>query len=221
MKCGLAMFLFSILMEYSFVLAQCQNFNLKFQNAFCDRPSDAIVKSTTCSDVVVKWQGNKNQTYQIEASGFNQLTGESIALQSTTPDCSFSNCTATIFVKESMLLKWTIRSICKSDGATFYSDTLRGETVVVPSCSEQTGTMHLFPNPTTGSITVDYLGNTSGKLQLLIYDIRGSVIFKKWESAEAGIYSQYHFNLKGIPPGIYLLQAQIGAEITQVKFVID
>ena len=129
-----------------------------------------------------------------------------------------SHCTATIAVKEGAKVNWSVQAKCENG---IYSDTLKGAEVTIPFCDEQSGSIHVYPNPTTGHLTVEYLGFNDGKVQFTIYDMEGKKVFSRMEEVQVGINTPYQFDLDGLAPGLYLLEARNGASVKRVKFTIE
>src|SRR4051794_325666 len=71
--------------------------NLKITSPQIAKPTNATLVSTSCSTMVVKWQGHPNQTYLVQGIFKNAATNHSDTTQATniSVDNNF-NCTATI-----------------------------------------------------------------------------------------------------------------------------
>jgi len=78
----------------------------------------------------------------------------------------------------------------------------------------------IYPNPSAGRITVDYVDGISGNVEFTIYDGMGKSVFTEVEKSEMGISNIYDFGLQDLPSGIYMLEAKQSDEVVQRKFVV-
>jgi len=79
---------------------------------------------------------------------------------------------------------------------------------------------NIFPNPSAGDITIDYVNGNSGNVQFIIYNSIGTAVFTKLEKTESGISNSYDFSLPDLSSGIYMLAARQGDDVGQRKFVL-
>jgi len=216
-----------LLLSAANAYSQCQGPPQKIASPVCAKPTDAKVISSTCDQLQVQWKGSSNQTYEVTATFKDPLTKKTTSIIPISDitynmDGSYS---ATIPVIAGTDVAWSVQSICVVDARTFYSYALRGGTVSIPACKEQvdlsTKIGNVFPNPTTGNISFEYLSNSTGNVQFTIYDITGKVVYDKVEKATDVISITYNFNLSVLNPGMYLLEARNGNEVSSKKFVIE
>jgi hypothetical protein len=102
--------------------------NLKITSPQVAKPTDAILVSTTCSTMVVKWQGQANQTYVAQGVFKDAVTLRADTTKATTIsiDNSF-NCTATIPVIAGKEIGWSVEAQeLLNGGVTYTSYALRG-----------------------------------------------------------------------------------------------
>ncbi|MEP7128768.1 MAG: M12 family metallo-peptidase [Chitinophagales bacterium] len=78
---------------------------------------------------------------------------------------------------------------------------------------------NIYPNPTTGNLTVNYNCNNQSTIDFYVFDVTGKVMQTKTNEAFKG-ENIYHFDLNGWNNGIYILQIRNGSEINYTKFVI-
>lgn len=209
----------TIAMSLQALSQTCPDNLLKFQGPICEKPINAGVKEVSCTELVVKWNGSKNQTFEAEATYIDPSSNKIIKTAETEIDCDlFGNCTASFKVVEGTKVNWYVQAKCKNG---IYSDTLRGSEVVIPSCNPLSETIHVYPNPTAGNLTVEYLGINEGTVQFTGYDMAGKIVFSRIEQAQAGINTSYKFDLTGLTAGIYLLEARNGESVKWVKFIIE
>jgi len=102
---------------------------------------------------------------------------------------------------------------------------LGGKDILIPSCKEEAlfdaGISNVFPNPTTGEISFEYRSNESGSVRFTVYDMVGNVVFRNEEQTQLGMSAIYQFNLSDLAPGIYLLEARNGVDMSITKFAIE
>jgi hypothetical protein len=67
------------------------------------------------------------------------------------------------------------------------------------------GEMKLFPNPNSGDFSVSYELIVPAKVNATIHNLLGQIVHKNSEVRFAG-KNLDRFDIKGIPPGIYLLE---------------
>jgi hypothetical protein len=77
----------------------------------------------------------------------------------------------------------------------------------------------LYPNPTSGSLTAQYTGATTGKVELKVYNMLGKAVFSKTEPVFIGS-NAYHLNLSNLNQGLYILELSKGVLTKRTKFII-
>ena len=108
---------------------------------------------------------------------------------------------------------------------------VEGREVIIPSCKliaadndeiKETNTagLKVYPNPTTGYLTVEYNGSFAGDAHLAIYDLEGKQIFSTSSIAIKG-KNLYGLNLVNISQGTYYLELNNAYEHKRIKFVIQ
>ncbi|HEY6976611.1 MAG TPA: kelch repeat-containing protein [Chitinophagaceae bacterium] len=83
-----------------------------------------------------------------------------------------------------------------------------------------TTSLSCYPNPSRGSILVQYRTDISQVAQFAVRDIQGRIVFSKTELAEKGI-NTYHLNLNNLSSGTYFLQLANGQKERVTKIVIN
>ncbi len=85
---------------------------------------------------------------------------------------------------------------------------------------DPTNSMLVFPNPTTGQVTVQYQTTAAESVQLEVVDLLGRVVQQQTEQAEAGD-NTFRMELKSKAAGLYLirLQSQTGPYIQKIQLV--
>lgn len=78
----------------------------------------------------------------------------------------------------------------------------------------------IYPNPSNGSITVDYNSNADTNLEFFVIDVTGKVLQMDKAEAIKGA-NAYQFDLNKLSNGIYFLRISNGAEVTHAKFLIE
>lgn len=212
----------SLLLLMGSAFSQCPPGFFKFQGPLCEKPANATIKELNCSTLEVKWKGSKDQTYIVKAGYLDVATGKVTTVideWDIVVSCTGAgHCTAVIPVTAGSTITWNVQAKCPNG---IYSDTLQGKAVTIPVCDEKSTSIHLYPNPTTGNISVEYLGYISGPVQFSVYDMSGKKIFGSTEVTTSGVNATFHFDLAGFAPGVYFLQARSEATVKTVKFMIE
>jgi hypothetical protein len=78
----------------------------------------------------------------------------------------------------------------------------------------------VYPNPTTGALTIEYKSATDGTIELHVFDVTGKLMQVQSNSAFAGT-NTYHLDLNSLNSGIYLLEIKNGNEVTHSKLMIQ
>jgi hypothetical protein len=81
-------------------------------------------------------------------------------------------------------------------------------------------TISLYPNPSTGKVTVNYRSNKAEQVTLKIYDVAGKQVFSKSDIAVIGT-NVYKLNLKNLVSGIYYLELSSKNSLQRVSMVIS
>ena len=85
--------------------------------------------------------------------------------------------------------------------------------------AEQILNLHIFPNPTSGDITINYTLLTGENLSISLYSITGQMLrLIENKPVMAGTY-QRQIDMKGLPNGYYIIKLQAGNAITTKKIV--
>ncbi len=81
-------------------------------------------------------------------------------------------------------------------------------------------TTNVFPNPFTQEFNVQYTVESTGKVDLALYDMTGRFVASliKQELKETGQY-QKTFNANSLPAGIYVYCLEVGEKHTQGKLI--
>jgi hypothetical protein len=78
---------------------------------------------------------------------------------------------------------------------------------------------NIYPNPSSGRITVDYNSETDGDVNLVVFDLMGRMIQNQMATASEGLNS-FNLDYADLQPGIYMLEVINGSEMKQMKFEI-
>lgn len=146
----------------------------------CDAPENAICYITTENDSIV-WSPTENAiAYNIYESG--QLIGN-------TTDTTF-----VINASSATEHNYTLSSVC-SQGE---SETIEVQTTLVGNNGILEENTRIFPNPSDGNFTIEYLGNQS--CEYIVSDLCGKNIAQGKLSI-----GQNKLNLQGFPNGMYII----------------
>ncbi len=77
----------------------------------------------------------------------------------------------------------------------------------------------IFPNPNKGDFTVQFNSNSNNAVNIVIYDLRGRIIFDK-KYNNNGIFSQ-NLQLDAIQSGVYLVSVQDGEKRIVKRIIIE
>jgi hypothetical protein len=139
------------------------------------------------------------------------------------------NCAATISVKEGARVNWNVQSICSINGVTVYSPKVEGREAFIPYCQAITSlektnssaeTIRVYPNPTTGYLTVEFSSKAEGNTGFTVLDMSGKKVYYRSAGEVNKTNSGYQLDLHGLSSGAYLLEVHNGKEVSRVKFVL-
>lgn len=103
------------------------------------------------------------------------------------------NCSATLAVKPGQKISWSIQAVSVIDNRTFYSYPLRGEytgceetrivttaavntNMVKPGIGRAKSELMIYPNPTTGELTLKWSDTFQGNANITIMDATGKAV---------------------------------------------
>ncbi len=210
---------------------QCPPSVLRIQSPICDTPKNLNVSNIKCATIQLNWEGNKEQKYIVAATGTSNEANTLFETKAADYSCDENgNCAATISIKEGAKLNWNVQAICNIYGAIIYSPKVEGKEIVIPSCQSIAAgesndsktndeTIRVYPNPTTGYLTVEYLSKISGAVELKVFDVNGKTSFSKSFNAVAGS-DKYVLDLHNLLPGTYLLNLKNNGNVRTTKFVL-
>jgi hypothetical protein len=92
--------------------------------------------------------------------------------------------------------------------------TIRSTKLIAPSDK-----LSLYPNPSTGNLTVTFNSSNAGKTQLKIYDIKERMLFIKAEVMIKGM-NKFSLNLTDFRPGTYFFEVYDAGVKNRAKFMI-
>ena len=217
------LFLFILINTYAF--SQCPQSGLKIQSKDCGEPKGLAVANIGCAEMKIKWIGNSDQTFIVNANYANSKSGEMTVARVSDISNENGTCTAIIEAEEGSTIKWNIQAICKGKGAKVYSPPVTGPDTYIPMCRREKESTLLkgfavYPNPSKGSLMVEYTGKTESSIMLNIFDINGKKVFSQNQNAISNTMNQYKLDLHDLPPGTYMLEVVNGSETKQNKFVM-
>ncbi len=92
--------------------------------------------------------------------------------------------------------------------------------VSINEITDNINNINIFPNPTNGSITVEFNVNKKQSVNIRIYDIIGDFIYEKNQDYITGHYTTI-IDLSNISKGMYYLVIQTDTEIYKDKIIIE
>jgi hypothetical protein len=66
--------------------------------------------------------------------------------------------------------------------------------------------LHVFPNPTTGNLTIRYYVSDDSKCEIRIFDIKGRQIAQPLAEYKTAGFHQLNFNYEHVPNGLYIIK---------------
>lgn len=78
----------------------------------------------------------------------------------------------------------------------------------------------LYPNPTKGSFTIDYVSKTASQLTVEVTDITGKVVYSQPWYVKAGVNSK-HFALPAQAKGMYFTKISCGDKYNVIKTMLE
>jgi hypothetical protein len=94
---------------------------------------------------------------------------------------------------------------------------LTGEQEILPEPEQPSNRFVVFPNPTPGPFTLqNRTGSDPGRVDVEIFDLRGKQVMS---ASFAGERSR-GFELRDVPPGLYLLKVVSGGSIESFKLIL-
>lgn len=109
-----------------------------------------------------------------------------------------------------------------SFGCYSYSDTIEVTKVGVNELSDNTLNFNILPNPATGSATVFVDGTTTGPVDLIIYNVVGSIVSQKQLNINKGVVSKYAetIDISDLSQGIYNATFRFGNQQKVLKLFV-
>ncbi len=205
--------------------SQCPEPGLKIQSAACDSPSNLRVSAITCHELTVQWRGQQAGVYTIIARSVDSVTGNSYEAQASKYSCDADgNCRAVIPVKEGTYVTYSVQGVCTFGGSTINGYKCEGAKVYIPLCQQEpattSGKVRVYPNPSTGTLIVEYDNASSAALQFAVFDMAGRNVFSSRGDVIPRANGGYRLDLHNLTTGTYLLFIDNGKEKSQVKFLL-
>jgi hypothetical protein len=78
----------------------------------------------------------------------------------------------------------------------------------------------VYPNPATGNFMIVTDSQTTGQMDILIYDINGSIVSRAVTSLQTGM-NKLNYDAAALTPGVYIYELQINGATTRGKIVMQ
>ncbi len=72
---------------------------------------------------------------------------------------------------------------------------------------DQTTRLSIYPNPNEGTFTLSYISETLGNLEVIIFDLTGSIVYQVISNKNSEVMEQ-EINLSHLSTGIYMIKSQ-------------
>jgi hypothetical protein len=230
MKTLLLLGILSLAFCSSSISQQCPPSALKIQSPMCDTPTNLKVNTVNCTTAKLNWKGNKEQAYIVNAAGIDANANTLFEFKEVKYSCNESgNCTATISVKEGALLNWNVQAICNINGAVIYSSVVNAKETTIPYCNaiasdtkmkNDNDAIKVYPNPTTGYLTVELSNKIEPNIDLMVFDVNGKKLYERPGSSIARSGNGFQLDLHLLSAGTYLLEVHNGQETDRAKFIL-
>ena len=87
----------SLLLINTYVFSQCPQSGLKIQSKDCQEPKALSVSNLACTEMKVKWVGNKGQTYMVNATYSNASNDNVIVAKVSEGKDNYGSCNPGIY----------------------------------------------------------------------------------------------------------------------------
>lgn len=191
-----------VLFTTVYAMGQSPCTNTKVISPAVAKPAEGSIVSSTCSTLVVQWQGAANQTYTANVSSYNTVTNKWDTTYAAGTCNSSQQCTATLPVSAGTKVSWSVQAQQVVNGRTLYSYYLIGERdYPIPGCitvNDVTKTeaqksnavsnnksrevpsakneLLIFPNPAANEVTIQWNSEYKGTAVLAINDAAGKEV---------------------------------------------
>ena len=109
-------------------------------------------------------------------------------------------------INNSLTYEYRVRAICASEEGEYSSINTFGGTSRLATGNEF---IHVYPNPTTASVNLEFFLNTSGKTLIQVYDVLGHRIIELNRYLDQGM-NQMNLDLNDFASGYYMIQIRRG-----------
>ncbi|HEX5153785.1 MAG TPA: T9SS type A sorting domain-containing protein [Parafilimonas sp.] len=214
-------FFFCLLLVTNAATAQCNN-NLKVQSPVSEKPKEAMIASVNCNTLTVKWKGNRDETYKLNAVVKDAATNKTIRTKTIT-DYTFDglNYIANIPVVTGTKISWSVQGITAEENRLFYSYPLRGKEYVVPTCptsladntkadnalaviGEESMQVKIYPNPFQSILNIDFSAANKTQKRISVYDVSGKLLLNRFSDGNTQL------DVKQLSAGTYLIKITDG-----------
>ena len=83
-----------------------------------------------------------------------------------------------------------------------------------------TDKISIFPNPNSGTFTLDYISETEGNLKITMYDVTGKKVFYQELEKEQGDFTNT-LSPNYLTNGIYLISVELNGQIDYQKVIVQ
>jgi hypothetical protein len=172
---------------------------------YCPKPTNPI-SIPSISSATVSWDDMGADSYKVR---FREVGAP-----------SWRHRNATLITAELGVLtpstqyEWQVRAVCNAGGSKAY---IALESFTTPSArlagigdlEDSISAFNLYPNPTTGSIKIQFELNSEASIVIEVKDMSGRVVEKQSSVGSSGL-NQLNMELTDLPMGIYVLQLFTG-----------
>ncbi len=113
-------------------------------------------------------------------------------------------------------IKYTVNNTCISATASYVVNVIarRGQTSNLGT-TDEAPSIHLYPNPTNGIVTMEIAGSTS-EVTATVTDISGKMVYSKTTTERV-----FDINMSNVAPGMYMVTVHVNGKALQEKIVVQ
>ena len=168
---------------------------------YCPKPTN-LMSTPAVSSATVSWDDMGADSYKVR---FREVGAPNWRYRNTALTTSQLS-----VLNANTQYEWQVRAICNSGGSKAYTAL---ENFSTPSArfasSDEISQFDLYPNPTTGSVKVQFDLNSEASVSIQLRDMSGRLVERQSASGSQG-FNQLEMELSDLPMGVYVLQLFTG-----------
>jgi hypothetical protein len=196
---------------------QCSSNNI--QSPVVQKPTAANA-SVTCNSIAIQWQGNADETYRLNVTVKDAVSGKVIKTFTTDYKQNNGNYSASVAVTAGTKISWNVQGLKVINQRTFTSYPARGsKDYVVPKCESTIAAasdtnkenaviatdkleIKLFPDPVQSTLNLEFSGTKIPQKKIQVFDTYGRAIISERHDHQNNI----QINVTHLIAGAYVLR---------------